>query len=80
MADGAKYAFSGRFISLVRYGLKKAFSAIMCDNTQPMKGARTIRLMNEHSFTHLLAFQLALVERKSVTISSRFATAILEGL
>ena len=80
MADGAKYAFSGHFISLVRYGLKKAFSAIMCDNTQPMKGARTIRFMNEHSFTFLLAFPLASVERKSLIISSRFGTAILEGL
>jgi hypothetical protein len=71
---------SRAFCNVIRFGLKKALNAILCDNTQPMKGARTIRFMNEHSFTFLLAFPLASVERKSLAISSRFGTAILEGL
>jgi hypothetical protein len=60
--------------------LKKALKTIMCDNTQPMKGISTIHFMNERSFTHLLAFSRAANARRSRTSSSRFATAILEGL
>jgi hypothetical protein len=36
--------------------------------------------MNEHSFTFSLAFSHTSIERKHQTISSRFATATLEGL
>ena len=62
------------------FRLNKTLNAILWDNTRPMKGVSTIRYMNEHSFTLLLAFSLASVERKCRTISSRFATATLEGL
>ena len=58
----------------------KDVCAILWDNTPPMKGISNIRFMNERSFTLLLAFSPFPVERKPRTISSRFATATLEGL
>jgi hypothetical protein len=60
--------------------LNKTLNAILWDNTRPMKGTTTIRSMNEHSFSLLLALLPASAERKCWNISSRFATATLEGL
>jgi hypothetical protein len=73
-------AFKGVLHNAKGFGLNKTLNAILWDNTRPMKGISTIRFMNEHSFTFLLAFPLAAVERKYRTISTRFATATLEGL
>lgn len=60
--------------------LETAFGAIMWHNTRPTKGIRTIRLMNEHSFTFSLAFAPDTIGRQCQTISSRFAIATWEGL
>ena len=54
--------------------------SIMWHNTQPIKGIRTIRHMNEHSFTFLLASPPDSIGRTVQKISSRFATATWEGL
>src|SRR5215471_15442633 len=53
---------------------------MLWDNTRPMKGIRTIRIMNEYSFTHLLAISFFSVERNFRTVSSRFATSHIGGI
>src|SRR6185437_13215480 len=64
--------------SLVFWRLR--FDSIMWHNTRPTKGMRTIRLMNERSFTFSLAYLPGFIGRLCETISSRFATATWEGL
>jgi hypothetical protein len=73
-------AFMGVLSRQKGFSLNKTLNAILWDNTRPMKGTRTIRFMNEHSFTFLLALSSASIGRECQTISSRFATATLEGL
>jgi hypothetical protein len=73
-------AFIGVLPRAKGFSLYKDDIAILWDNTRPMKGTRNIRFMNERSFTLLLAFSPAPLARKLQAISSRFATATLEGL
>src|SRR6476469_7395895 len=63
-----------------RLSLETAFSVIMWHNTRPLKVDRTIRHMNEHSFTFSLGFSPVSLGRRYQIISSRFATSTLEGL